>query len=136
VTLGTRVFCAGCSGLVLGAGTSLLGLFLCLRGFLFCGYSLDVFVVFWFGVLLVYLGLAQHFIDLGSGWVHFWLNFFFVVGTWFMFMAIQLMKLSFLVSAYFLAVTVFWILARIRASQWTHVAVCSVCNEKCVHSFE
>jgi len=87
-------------------------------------------------VLLVGLGLAQHFIDLGSGWVHLLLNIMFVVGDWFIFEAIQQMKLSFLVSAYFLAVTVFWIFTRIRASQWTHVGVCTGCDEVCVLRFE
>jgi len=129
VKWGGRVFCAGCSGLVLGAVLSLIGL---VSG----GYPLDVVVGFWFGVLLVGLGLVQHFIDLGSGWVHFWLNICFVVGAWFMFAAIQLINPSFLVSVYFLAVTVFWIYARIRASQWTHVVVCRGCDTKCVLRFE
>lgn len=129
IGLGERVYCAGCSGLVIGACLALLGLF---SGF----YPLDLVVGFWFGVLLVGLGLAQHFIDLGSGWLHFWLNLFFVLGAWFMFMAIQLMSLGFFVSAYFLVVTVFWIYARIRASQWIHVMVCSGCGVKCRLCFE
>ena len=129
VKIGTNVYCAGCSGLVIGAVFSLIGL---VSG----DYPFDTYVGFWFGALLVGLGLAQHFIDLGSGWLHFWLNLWFVVGAWLMFAAIQLMNHSFLVSAYFLCVTVFWIYARIRASQWTHVAVCAGCDEKCVHCFE
>ncbi len=64
------------------------------------------------------------------------LNVFLVFGAWLMFEAIQLMNLSFLVSAYYLAVTVFWIYARIRASQWTHVGVCIDCDEVCSIRFE
>jgi hypothetical protein len=129
IMLGARVFCAGCSGLVLGAVFALLGL---LSGY----YPLGIDVGFWFGALIVGLGLAQHYIDLGSGWVHFCLNFLFVLGVWFMFEAIQLMGLSFIVSSYFLSVTVFWIYARIRASQWTHVGVCRGCDELCSIRFE
>jgi len=124
-----QAFCAGCSGLVAGAVLGLVGL---VTGF----YPLDTQIGFWFGALLVFLGLAQHFIDLGSGWVHLWLNVGFVVGDWLMFEAVQLMNLSFLVSVYFLAVTVFWIYARIRASQWTHVGVCGTCAVQCGLRFE
>ena len=123
VRLGDRVFCAGCSGLVIGAVLALLGLFSGINPLGPAG--------FWVGVLLVGLGLAQHLIDLGSGWVHLVLNISLVVGDWFMFEAIQSMDLGFLVSVYFLAVTVFWIFARIRASQWVHVGVCMDCSEPC-----
>jgi hypothetical protein len=129
VRIGQKVFCAGCSGLVLGASLALIGL---VSG----GYPFVVPVGFWFGVLLVGLGLAQHYIDLGSAWLHLVLNIVFVMGAWLMFEAIQLMNLSFLVSAYFLMVTVFWIFARIRMSQWFHVGVCRGCSTKCMLRFE
>jgi protein-S-isoprenylcysteine O-methyltransferase Ste14 len=128
VSLGGRVYCAGCSGLVLGAVFSLVGL---VSGF----YPFDAIVGFWLGVLLVGLGLAQHLIDLGSGWVHLMLNFWFVIGAWLMFGAIQLMELSFLVSAYFLIVTVFWVYIRISTSRWTHLGVCKGCEKTCKHRF-
>jgi hypothetical protein len=129
VVLDERVICAGCAGLVIGALFSLMGL---ASGI----YQFDPVVGFWFGTLLVGVGLAQHFIDLGSSWVHLSLNTLFVVGAWFMFEAIQLMSVSFWVSIYFLAVTVFWIYARIRASQWTHVGVCRSCEEDCTLRFQ
>ena len=129
VRLGDRVFCAGCSGLVLGAVLALLGL---ISGVYPLGYEAG----FWIGVFFVGLGLAQHLIDLGSGWVHLLLNTLLVVGDWLMFEAIQSINLGFLVSAYFLTVTVFWIFARIRASQWVHVGVCSDCSEPCMLRFE
>lgn len=129
LNVGEKVYCAGCSGLVLGAIFALLGLFTQF-------YPLNDLVGFWFGALIVSLGLAQHLIDLGSGWVHFWLNFGFVTGVWFMFESIKSMGISFYVSIYFLAVTVFWIFARIRSSQWVHVSICNECDEKCFDRFE
>ena len=129
VSFGGRVYCAGCSGLVIGAILALIGL---ASGF----YPFDHEIGFWFGAMLVFLGLAQHFIDLGSGWVHLWLNIGFVVGDWLMYESIQAMNLGFTASVYFLAVTVWWIYARIRASQWTHVAVCHECSEGCMLLFE
>ena len=123
--------CAGCTGLVIGAAASLVGLAL-EWGPLGPGIE----TVFWGGVILVGLGLAQHFIDLGNEWVHLFLNIWFVLGAWLMFESIQSLGLGVGVQVYFLTMTVFWVWARIRASQWTHVLVCSGCTEKCDLIFE
>ena len=123
--------CAGCTGLVVGAVASLVGLALGL-----VSPRLGIETVFWTGVVLVGLGLAQHFIDLGNEWVHLFLNILFVVGAWLMFESTQGLRLGLGVQVYFLSMTGFWIWARIRASQWTHVGVCSGCNESCEHIFE
>jgi hypothetical protein len=120
--------CAGCTGLVIGASASLIGLALGTRG-------LGVEAAFWGGVILVGLGLAQHFIDLGNEWVHLVLNIFFVVGAWLMFESVQALGLGVDIQVYFLSMTVFWIWARIRASQWDHVGVCSRCPQACFHVF-
>ena len=128
VSFGGSQYCAGCSGLVIGAILSLVGL---VTGY----YPFDLQIGFWFGAMLVFLGLAQHFIDLGVGWVHLWLNLGFVVGDWLMYASIKA-NLRFTVSIYFLTVTIWWIYARIRASQWTHVAVCTDCTEYCMLRFE
>jgi len=123
--------CAGCTGLVVGAVASLGGLALGL-----VPLELGIYNVFWGGVILVGLGLAQHFFDLGNEWVHLLLNILFVVGAWLMFESIQGLVLGLGVQVYFLSMTVFWIWARIRASQWTHVGVCAGCPRRCVHVFE
>ncbi len=123
--------CAGCTGLVIGAVASLGGLALGLPPL-----ELGIETVFWSGVILVGLGLAQHFIDLGNEWVHLLLNNLFVVGAWLMFESIQGLGLGLGGQVYFLSMTGFWIWARIRASQWTHVGVCAGCSQRCVHVFE
>jgi len=123
--------CAGCTGLVIGAATSLIGLVLGLGSL-----SLSIETAFWSGVIIVGLGLAQHFIDLGNEWVHLSLNTLFVVGAWLMFESIQATGLGLDVQVYFLSMTVFWVWARIRASQWTHVGVCAGCPRTCAHVFE
>ncbi len=116
---------------VIGAVASLGGLALGLGSL-----GLGIETVFWSGVVLVGLGLAQHFIDLGNEWVHLLLNILFVVGARLMFESIRDLVLDLGVQVYFLSMTVFWIWARIRASQWTHVGVCAGCPRRCVHVFE
>jgi hypothetical protein len=121
--------CAGCTGLVVGALVSLAGILLLSPSNLIGKTTL------WVGVLFVGLGLAQHFIDLGNGWVHLGLNILLVTGSWFMFDFVSSTGLGLLVQVYFLLVTVFWIWVRIRVSQFTHVGVCADCTERCVHVF-
>jgi len=125
-------YCAGCSGMVLGAFTALVGLVISVNGW----FTFNSTLVFWIGTLLVCLGLAQHLIDLGSGWIHMWLNFWFVMGTWLMFEAIQQLNASLVVILYFLIVIIFWIIARIRISQFAHVCVCIDCFNVCELRFE
>jgi hypothetical protein len=121
--------CAGCTGLVVGAFVSLGGILL-LSPFNLVGKT-----TLWVGVIFVGLGLAQHFIDFGNGWVHLGLNILLVTGSWFMFDFILSIRLGLLVQVYFLLVTVFWIWVRIRVSQFMHVGVCAGCTERCVHVF-
>ena len=121
--------CSGCTGLIVGALVSLAGIFL-LSPSLMIGKT-----IFWVGVLFVGLGLGQHFIDFGNGWVHLGLNIMLVLGSWFMFDSISSIGLGLLVQVYFLLVTMFWIWARIRISQFTHVGVCAGCTEPCEHVF-
>ena len=123
--------CAGCTGLVFGAILSLLGLGVGVSPLWF-GAEFS----FWCGVLFVSLGLAQHFIDLGSGWIHLLLNTIFVIGAWIIFESIQVLNLTTSVQAYFLTSTIFWIWARIRSSQWNHVYICRECPTPCELLFE
>lgn len=122
--------CAGCTGLVIGALISLAGLMINFSPYLVVGET-----VFWAGVFFVSFGLGQHFIDLNKGWVHLLLNICLVFGSWLMFDSITSLRLGFLVQTYFLSVTLFWIWVRIRASQFTHVEVCSGCEDHCPHVF-
>lgn len=70
-------------------------------------YPLNIEVGFWFGALLVFLGLAQQLIDLDSGWVRFLLNIVFLIGVYLMYESFMVKDLNVLVSIYFLAMTFF-----------------------------
>jgi protein-S-isoprenylcysteine O-methyltransferase Ste14 len=127
-----KALCAGCTGLALGAASAILGGFLCF----FSGFSVgDPVTFFYTGALLVALGLVQHFIDMGSPLFHLALNVALVFGAFMLAASMRELGASFYVEAYLLASILFWVAARVRASQEEHVRVCSRCTEPCPDGF-
>jgi hypothetical protein len=125
-------FCAGCSGLALGALIGIIGSVL----YFFLGVPLFMpEVVFWLGVVSVALGLIQHFIDLDSPHVHLLLNVALVSGSFMLASSIDAMGASFYVEVYLLGLVIFWVATRIRVSQEEHLLVCSACSKECGRGF-
>ena len=127
-----RALCAGCTGLAVGAILAILGGLLYFFGGFWVG---DPSIVFYTGVLLVALGVIQHFIDIGSPLFHMALNVVFVFGALMLTASVREMGTSFYVEAYLLASVLFWVAARVRVSQEEHVRVCSNCPEPCPDGF-
>jgi protein-S-isoprenylcysteine O-methyltransferase Ste14 len=127
-----RAFCAGCTGLAIGAILAMIGGFLSFFG----GFSVgNPSIVFYTGALLVALGVIQHFIDMGSSILHLVLNVVFVFGAFMLMASIMELNTSFQVEVYLLASILFWVGMRIRVSQEEHVRVCSHCSESCSMGF-
>ena len=127
-----RALCAGCTGLALGAASAIIGGLLCFFG----GFSVgDPPIVFHIGVLFVTLGLVQHFIDMGSPLFHLALNVALVFGAFMLAASMRELGASFYVEAYLLASILFWVAARVRASQEEHIRVCSQCTKPCPDGF-
>ena len=125
-------FCAGCTGLAIGAILAIIGGFLSFFG----GFSVwNPSIVFYIGALLVALGVVQHFIDMGSPMFHLVLNIVFVFGAFMLMASIMELNTSFQVEVYLLASILFWVGMRIRVSQEEHVRVCSHCSEGCSMGF-
>jgi len=130
--LGGKPHCAGCSGLALGAAASIIGSVL----FFYAGLLRPVSgVVFWLGVAAVASGLIQHFIDLGSPYIHLLLNVSLVSGSFMIAASISASGVSFFVEAFHLVLVVFWVAARIRVSQEEHVLICQACDQRCEHGY-
>jgi hypothetical protein len=127
-----RPYCAGCTGLALGAALSILGSGL----YFFLGvFPFNPGTVFWLGALMVTMGLAQHFIDLGSPYLHLFLNVILVCGSFMLAASMDAMGVSFYVEAYHLGLVVFWVASRIRLSQEEHAIICRSCGLGCGHGF-
>ncbi len=128
-----RTFCAGCTGLVLGAVVSIVGSI----AYFFLGMSPgDPHTAFWLGFTLVLLGLIQHRIDLDDPVIHASLNVVFVFGAFLLVVGVDRINGGLLAQSYLLAITVYWIIARIVLSEADHVSICGRCGQEgCPHSF-
>ncbi len=123
-----RTLCAGCSGLAVGGIIAIIGNALY---FVYSWLPLEKEIMFWTGVLMVSLGLIQHFIDLGNPFIHMALNVVLVTGSYLIVISVMKIGVSTFVQRYTLALTLFWVITRIRISQWEHLDVCRDCDEPC-----
>ncbi len=127
ISLGGRVFCAACSGLLVGAAIALTGAIL----YFFAGFSVSwagVWLVA-FGEVLLLLGSAQiKFV----GYVKTIVNAGFVVGSFMMLVGTDVLGKSVLIDLYALALIVFLLWLRILLSEWNNRRTCQSCRS-CFH---
>jgi len=127
--LGDRKYCAGCTGLVIGAVVSLFGTLWFLFAELFLGYLSVVFLGL--GLIGVALGILQYnLFNMQRSFVHLSLNVIFVLGAFFLLIGIEEVTSSLVLEVYFVALTLFWVLTRILLSQLEHRRICIACGLK------
>ena len=125
-------YCAGCTGLALGALSSIV----CSVLYFYMGfYPSTGEAIFWVGVIAVAMGLIQHFIDFGSPLVHLILNVFLVFGSFMLASSMSAADTSFFIEAYHLVLVIFWVATRIRVSQEEHMLICQACGVECQQGF-
>ncbi len=127
--LGERRYCAGCSGLFLGALLAVMGTVI----YYFYGNISDYLglIFFWTGSLAVFLALFQNiFLDLNKNVFRFLSNLALVVGSFLILVGIDTVNSSLSVEVYFLVLTFFWILTRTALSQENHAKICMGCSWK------
>jgi hypothetical protein len=126
ITIGGSVFCAACSGLLIGAIVAIIVIVLFSLGF----FDLDngnIWVLA-IGEVFMVAGLAQ--IKL-SGYLKIAVNGLFVVGSCISLVSADLVAQSLLVDAYMLGLIVFMLWLRILLSEWNNDRICYVCG-RCV----
>ncbi len=123
IAMGGRVFCAACSGLLIGALAALAGIGLFVLGFFdFVAGNLWVLAA---GEILMLMGLAQ---IRFCGYLKVAANVLFVVGSFACLVAVDLVGQSLLADAYMLGVIVFLLWLRILLSEWYNRRKCWVCG--------
>jgi len=122
ITIRGSVFCAACSGLLIGAIVAMVGIVLFSLDFLSLeSGSVWVLVA---GEVLMLVGLAQ---TKFSCYVKMAVNALFVVGSYISLIAVDLAAQSLLVDAYMLGLICFMLWFRILLSDWNNKRVCLAC---------
>lgn len=136
LNIGENVFCAGCTGLAMGAAIAIVGSFF----YFIIGIPLIAAeMVFWIGIAGVAVGIVQHRIYrvLGNtgGVFRFMLNVIFVIGAFLLLVGADQLADSIAVDSYILLIALFWIYTRIAMSKSEHHRICSQCGtELCRNS--
>lgn len=131
---GSKIYCAGCTGLVVGAIISLVVSLL----YFFTGLGVGEagMLIFWLGFIGVACGLLQYNLFTNRGVVHFFLNTIFVLGAFLLLVGVNEVNGNFVLDSYLLTLIVYWIIARIMLSQLEHKKICATCSLKsCSYSF-
>jgi len=126
IHIGGRIYCAGCTGLIVGASIALAGTVV----YVF-QQSLSpqlVAISFWTGMGGATLGLFQYNLFINKASIHFLLNVVFVVGAFLLLVGITEMNGSLSICVYFLIVILFLINSRSTLSRLEHEKKCAICE--------
>jgi hypothetical protein len=123
VTISGRVYCAACSGLLIGAIIALIGILMFSLGFLDLG--LGSFWVLVTGEVLMFAGLTQ--IKVG-GYTKMTVNALFVVGSCICLVTTDLIGQSLLLDVYVLGLIIYTLWVRISLSEWNNKRICLKCG--------
>ncbi|MCP8307523.1 MAG: hypothetical protein H3Z53_06305 [archaeon] len=121
-----KTFCAGCTGLLLGALISLFGTFIYFSNNL---YISPFFISI--GLLGVALGLLLPLINLQRTILRLSLNAFFIFGIFLILIGIDTIVQSVFIDLLLISFSIFWLFTRISLSQWNHQRICHECGKKC-----
>ena len=123
ITISGKKYCAGCTGLVLGAVLSLLGIAF------FFGYPgpLPSATLFWLGFSLVFISQLQPLL-VSSGFARLLFSFCLAFGSLLLLLGVNGLASNLFLDCYCLSLMVFMIIARTAISRRTHASICSSCG--------
>jgi hypothetical protein len=123
-----RAFCAGCTGLIIGAFLSLVGIVPWV--FVDSPFYENSFP-FLVGFIGVSCGLLQYqLFSFGKGLAHLLINVFFVLSVFFLLVGVDGITQSIIADYFLLSLSIFWIFTRITLSQQSHQKICKGCRLK------
>jgi hypothetical protein len=126
ITIGGSVFCAACSGLLIGAVTAMVGTVLFSLGFFSLRYgNLWVLAI---GEILMFMGLTQ--VKM-RGYLKVAVNALFVVGSYISLVVADLVGQSLSVDWYVLGLIIFMLWVRILLSEYHNKQTCLACR-RCI----
>lgn len=121
-----RTYCAGCSGLFIGAFISVIGTVI----YYFYGIDGVGSLIFFIGFIAVLIYLLQDLLlNIDLNIMKFFLNMILVLGSFMLLIGIIELNNSISVQLFFLVLVFIWILARITSSEKKHYKICSECSK-------
>ncbi|MFH0748816.1 MAG: hypothetical protein V1915_02700 [Candidatus Bathyarchaeota archaeon] len=133
LTVDGKTYCAGCTGLTVGAILSLLSVIFYVFSNIQVGES--NMLIFWIGFVAVAYGLLQYYLPGGnSGLLHVLVNGIFVFGAFLLLVGVHEIAGSFVLEVYLFMLMIYWIMTRIIASQLAHRHICAVCSKRCTYT--
>ena len=125
--VGSKVFCATCSGLFLGALIVLGGVALYFLGNL--QTEQNAFSLVWVGIIGVIFGLLQSpLLDFYRSYVRVFSSSFFAIGSFLILVGIDELARNVALNVFLIFMTVLWLMTRISLSQLEHEKICSTCS--------
>jgi hypothetical protein len=120
-----RTFCAACTGLFFGGLFALVVAFFYFFG-IWHVMEQNSSVMILLGILGVGVGLFQFkFRNL----LRLLLNTFFVLGTLFILIGVDVLVQSLMFDLFIVSLILFWLFTRISLSQWDHQQICAECDD-------
>lgn len=127
ISLKNKKYCAGCSGLILGALISIIGILIYLKGFL-VEYGVITFVS---GISLVVITLyLPLFWNIKKPGFKFLFNVLFVFGAFLGLIGIYTINKNLGLALFYLVLILIWIMTRISISEHNHRLICKRCDLK------
>lgn len=126
--LGNKVFCATCSGLLVGAVIVLIGIGLTF--FWNLRFGEEPFMPVLAGVIGVSAGLLYAVVPsrFQNGFTRFFAGAFFAVGSFLIVAGVEEAAKSLSADLLFVAVSVLWLATKMSLSQWEHHKICDSCS--------
>jgi hypothetical protein len=133
--VGGKIFCATCSGLLLGALIVLVGVVSYFFGNLQTGPR--AFSLVWVGIIGVIFGLFQSpLLDFNRSFVRVFSSALLAIGSFLILIGIDWLARDFFLDVFLVFLTFFWLMTRISLSQWEHEKACSTCSSEFCDFFE
>lgn len=133
--VGSKIFCATCSGLFLGALIVLAGVALYSVGNL--QMEDNAFSLVLVGIIGVSFGLLQSpLLNFHRSFVRVFSSAFFAIGSFSILVGIDELTRNVFLDVFLVFLTGFWLMTRISLSQWEHEKICSTCSSAFCDFFE
>jgi len=128
--IGNKTFCAGCTGLLVGALISLVVVPAYFSSQVQLGKIAIPLIGFGFIIVLIDL-LTPIFIAMGSA-VRLAVNVLFILGMSSILVGADTLLHNIEIDVYLISLDVLWLMTRISLSQLSHERICANCAQKCI----